>query len=63
MENMDPSVDPCQDFFQFACGGWLRKNSIPDTSSRWGQFYILREQVTLLLKGLHICDILYKLLG
>jgi len=29
-ESMDPTVDPCQDFFQFACGGWLKKNGIPD---------------------------------
>ncbi|EFX80396.1 hypothetical protein DAPPUDRAFT_304103 [Daphnia pulex] len=50
MEAMDPSVDPCQDFYQFTCGGWLRKNSIPETSSRWGHFNILREQVTHLLK-------------
>lgn len=52
MEAMDPTVDPCHDFYQFACGGWLRKNSIPDTSSRWGQFHVLREQVTYQLKGI-----------
>lgn len=52
MEAMDPTVDPCHDFYQFACGGWLRKNSVPDASSRWGRFHVLREQLMYILKDI-----------
>jgi putative endopeptidase len=36
LSNMDRSVSPCTNFFQFADGGWLAKNSIPAAYSSWG---------------------------
>ena len=36
--NMDKSVSPCDNFFQYASGGWVKNNPIPAAESRWGSF-------------------------
>ncbi|XP_062329132.1 neprilysin-like isoform X1 [Osmerus eperlanus] len=51
IENMDDRVDPCEDFYLYACGGWLKRNIIPETSSRYSTFDILRDELEVLLKG------------
>jgi putative endopeptidase len=33
---LDKSVNPGDDFFHYACGGWLKKNPIPADYPRWG---------------------------
>jgi putative endopeptidase len=44
LSNLDRTVDPCDNFYQFAAGGWMEKNPIPSTESRWGSFNILAKQ-------------------
>ena len=32
---IDRAVDPCQDFFHYSCGNWIRMNPIPADQPRW----------------------------
>jgi len=41
---LDTSVDPCVNFYEFACGGWRRANPIPADQTRWGRFNELAER-------------------
>ena len=45
MENMDTGVDPCQDFFQFACGGFVDRTAIPDDRTRMSSFSVLGDKL------------------
>uniref|UniRef100_A0A672QSF3 Membrane metalloendopeptidase like 1 n=1 Tax=Sinocyclocheilus grahami TaxID=75366 RepID=A0A672QSF3_SINGR len=51
LQNMDPSVEPCQNFYQYACGGWIERHVIPETSSLHSVFNILRDELEIVLKG------------
>ncbi|XP_026111396.1 endothelin-converting enzyme-like 1 [Carassius auratus] len=42
--NVDPSVQPCYDFYSFACGGWLRRHGIPEDKLSYGIITAIGEQ-------------------
>src|ERR1700682_191594 len=41
--NLDPTCKPCNDFYQFAMGGWIKSHPIPPEYPAWGSFLQLTD--------------------
>src|SRR3984957_8591160 len=42
--SMDRNVDPCVDFFQYSCGGWIKRNPIPPDQSSWDTYSKMQDE-------------------
>ena len=50
MADLDRTVQPCDDFFQFSGGNWLRSNPVPSYASSWGPRNLLGNRTQALLR-------------
>ncbi|XP_027199792.2 neprilysin-2-like [Dermatophagoides pteronyssinus] len=49
---IDETVNPCDDFYRFACGGWIHRTTIPDEAGHISIFEQSRERLDIQLKDL-----------
>jgi len=51
-EWMNRQADPCQDFFEFSCGGFTAKQEIPADRRVWGAMTVVQQEGELFLKDI-----------
>jgi endothelin-converting enzyme/putative endopeptidase len=52
IDNIDKTLDPCVDFYQYACGNWLKRTEIPADQSAWVSFVELDERNLITLRDI-----------
>ncbi len=52
LDTIDKTANPCVDFYQYSCGGWLKRAQIPPDQTSWGSFVDLRERNMVILRNI-----------
>lgn len=51
LSSLNTEVAPCENFYEFACGTWAKKNVIPEDVSSYTMFSVVREDVEVIMKS------------
>ena len=52
LDSMDRTADPCNDFYQYVCGGWVKNNPIPSDQASWSVYAKLADENDQFLWGI-----------
>jgi endothelin-converting enzyme/putative endopeptidase len=52
VDNIDKATEPCTDFYQYACGNWMKNTQIPADQSEWISFNEIYERNLITLRGI-----------
>ncbi|GFS36256.1 neprilysin-1 [Trichonephila inaurata madagascariensis] len=52
LDKMDPTVQPCENFYQFACGNYLSRNTVPDDHYLKSTIQTMQDDMYVTLKKL-----------
>ncbi|XP_046407167.1 neprilysin-1-like isoform X2 [Ischnura elegans] len=52
LQRLDPTADPCSDFYQFSCGNYLRSQEVPDDSFHRSMLQEMQEEILAVIKKL-----------